>query len=89
MDSVWGGDVIWDDIFNRVIDRNGGGKMKAELKNDCFYRDNIKQFCPHCGVGVECNRWCPAFNYRPKTDNITGRVELRCFPQTVEFEVKE
>lgn len=66
--------------------------MKATIENGVLLRDGLKLTCPRQSRPegyVYCAVDCPAFYHIPKTGNIAARVELRCFPQVVEFEIEE
>jgi hypothetical protein len=61
------------------LDRNG---QKRLIRNETV------MMCPLI-PDTCCTEKCPAFNHIPATGRTPARVELKCFPQVVEFEIEE
>jgi hypothetical protein len=60
---------------------NGGKLIKLE-------RDGLILDCPHDPDNY-CNNGCPACHIHQPLGNLRGHVELKCFPQPVDFEIEE
>jgi hypothetical protein len=68
--------------------------MKVKLisyeigKGIAMQRDGVELCCPHQPDGAMCGNWCPACHIHQPLGNLRGHVELKCFPQPVDFEIE-